>query len=248
MEEQAETALLHALGARIRAERESAGLTVTELAERAGVSRRYVTEAEAGRANLTVLKLAQIAQSLRLALSDLCDLPLGASRSERIALIGLRGAGKTALGRRLARELEVPFVELDERVERVAGLPLAAIFDLHGVEAYRRFEREALEQVLAEGQRQVIATGGSIVTSDSTYARLRDACRTIWLRAAPEEHLQRVLDQGDSRPMEGHPRAIEELREILARREPLYALADEHVDTTNLSEDQAIGALLGSTA
>ncbi len=224
-------ALLGELGTRIRSERTALGLTVTELAERAELSRRYVTEAEAGRANLTVLKLARMAEALKMTLGQLCDLQAHRPETERIALVGLRGAGKSTLGRLLAQSLEVPFVELDERVERHAGLSLAAIFDLQGVETYRRLEREALEQVLSEGQRQVIATGGSIVTSDETYARLREACRTIWLRAEPEEHLARVLDQGDHRPVEGHPRALEELREILSRRESLYALADSEVST-----------------
>lgn len=231
MTKQGDQALLFALGARIRRTREALGQTVTGLAERAGVSRRYVTEAEAGRANVTVLKLSAMAGALRVTLADLCDLPIAPPRTERIALVGLRGAGKTTVGRLLATALETPFVELDERVERLAGLSLTAIFDIQGVETYKRLEREALEEVLAEGQRQVIATGGSIVTSPETFARLRESCRTVWLRAAPEAHLERVLSQGDHRPVEGHPRALEELREILARRDELYALADEHLHT-----------------
>ena len=225
-------ALLRALGQRLRQERERRRFTVTDLAECANLSRRYVTEAEAGRANLTVLKLAQLAAALGLPLRDLCDLPAAGVRSERVALIGLRGAGKSTVGLALAQRLEVPFVELDERIERMAGLSLAAIFDLQGAEGYRAFEREALEEVLSEGQRVVIATGGSIVASAETYARLRSTCRTIWLSARPEEHLQRVLDQGDHRPMDGHPRALEELREILGRRERRYAMADRHLETS----------------
>lgn len=232
MGRQGEAALLTELGRRIRGQRESLGLTVTDLASESGLSRRYVTEAEAGRANLTLLKLARIAVVLRLSLAELCDLPLPGAATERIALIGLRGAGKTTVGRLLARNLEVPFVELDERIERRAGLSLAAIFDLQGVETYRRLEREALEEVLGEGQRLVIATGGSIVTSGETYARLRSSCRTVWLEAEPEAHLERVLDQGDHRPVDGRPRAMDELRDILARRSPLYAQADERIDTT----------------
>ena len=239
-------ALLGELGRRIRSERASLGLTLTELAEAAGLSRRYVTEAEAGRANLTVLKLARIAAALKLNLGQLCDLQALKPGTERIALVGLRGAGKSTLGRRLAQALEVPFVELDERIERQAGLALSAIFDLQGVETYRRLEREALEQVLSEGQRQVIATGGSIVTSDETYARLRESCRTIWLRAEPEEHLSRVLDQGDHRPVQGHPRALEELREILVRREPLYGLTDHEVSTTGRGVDEVLADIMGA--
>lgn len=226
-----EQALLSALGHRLREVREAHGLSVTDLAARAGVSRRHVTEAEAGRANLTVVKLAQLAAALRVPLGQLCDLPIGAHQGERLALVGLRGAGKSTLGRRLALELEAPFVELDARIEARAGLSLAEIFDLQGVEVYRELEREALEEVLAEGQRMVIATGGSLVTSPETFARLRESCRTLWLRASPEEHLERVLAQGDRRPVEGHPRAMEELREILERRAPLYALCDGRVET-----------------
>ncbi len=245
MSNQADQALLLALGARIRRTREELEMTVTALAERADVSRRYVTEAEAGRANLTVLKLAAMAGALRLSLSELCDLPAAAPRTERIALVGLRGAGKSTVGALLAKELETPFVELDERVERIAGLSLTAIFDLQGVETYRRLEREALEEVLAEGQRQVIATGGSIVTSPETFARLRESCRTVWLQAAPEAHLERVLAQGDHRPVEGHPRALEELREILLRREGQYEQADVTLNTDELTAEEAASQLLG---
>ena len=227
--------LLGALGRRLRALRERRGLNVTECAEQAGVSRRYVTEAEAGRANLTVLKLARLAAVCRVTLAELCDLPLvvAPTPAERVALVGLRGAGKSTVGRALAKRLEVPFVELDERIERRAGLDLAAIFDLQGVETFRRLERETLEDVLAGGQRQVIATGGSIVTSAETYERLRESCTTVWLRAEPEDHLSRVLEQGDHRPMEGHPRALDELREILDRRADAYALADFTAETSN---------------
>ena len=120
-------------------------------------------------------------------------------------------------------------------MERLAGLSLAAIFDLEGVDTYSRLEREALEEVLSEGQRMVIATGGSIVTREDSWTRVREACTTIWLRAAPELHLERVLAQGDQRPVEGHPRALDELRDILGRRGALYAMADEHVETSERS-------------
>lgn len=233
-------ALLRELGRKLRSERQRVGWTVTELAERGGVSRRYVTEAEAGRANLSVLKLAALARALRVPLGRLCDLTCARPALERVALVGLRGAGKSTLGRELARDLEVPFVELDERIERRAGLSLAAIFDLEGVEAYRRLEREALEEVLGEGQRMVIATGGSIVTSGGTWDRLRESCLTIWLQAAPELHLQRVLDQGDHRPVDGHPRALDELKEILERRSDLYAMADEHVETSGRTPEEVV--------
>ncbi|MEZ5975267.1 MAG: shikimate kinase [Planctomycetota bacterium] len=234
----ADQALLTALGNRLREARHATGLSVSELAHQAGVSRRYVTEAEAGRANLSLLKLASLARSLGLPLGELCDLPLAAGRWERVALVGLRGAGKSSVGRELARLLECPFVELDRRIEERSGLSIAEIFDLSGVETWRRLEREELERVLAGGQRQVLATGGSIVTAPATFARLRDACRTVWLKASPEAHLARVLDQGDKRPMEGRPRALEELRSLLSQRERLYARCEFQVDTDGRSVRQ----------
>lgn len=238
-----EQALLHELGRRLRAAREAQGLSVSELARRADVSRRTVTEAEAGRANLSILKLSRLARVIRAPLGELCDLPVSA-RGERIALVGLRGAGKSTVGRKLALELEAPFVELDERVERLAGMSLAEVFDLQGMATYRRLEREALEEVLSEGQRLVLATGGSIVEDEETFARLRESCRTVWLRATPEEHLSRVLDQGDRRPSAGRPRAMEELREILQTREPSYGKSEAQVITSTREVDGVVADVI----
>ena len=230
--------ILSDLGRRLREARLRSGLSLTELAERARVSRRYATDAEAGRANLSVLKLFDLARAAGIPLGELLLTPLGSKRSERVALVGLRGAGKSATGRALALALEVPFVELDQRVEALAGTTLAEIFSMHGEERFHVLEREALEDVLAEGERVVIATSGSIVASSETFARLRETCRTVWLRAEPEEHYQRVLDQGDRRPMANHPRAMAELRSILAEREPLYAQCEIEVGTSGKSVDE----------
>jgi XRE family aerobic/anaerobic benzoate catabolism transcriptional regulator len=236
-------AILADLGRRLRESRLRAGLSLTELAERAGVSRRYATDAEAGRANLSVLKLFDLARAAGIPLGDLLATPLAAKRSERIALVGLRGAGKSTVGRALALALEVPFVELDQRVEALAGTTLGEIFSTHGEERFHLLEREALEDVLAEGERVVIATGGSIVASQATFARLRETCRTVWLRAAPEEHYQRVLDQGDRRPMANHPRAMAELKSILAEREPAYVQCEIKVSTSGRSVEALIEAI-----
>jgi XRE family transcriptional regulator, aerobic/anaerobic benzoate catabolism transcriptional regulator len=153
-------------------------------------------------------------------------------RTRRIALIGLRGAGKSTLGTLLARDMRVPFIELDREIERVAGASLAEIFDLYGQVAYRRYERRALEAVLESHDRAVIATGGSIVAEAGTYDLLLTACYTIWLTAAPEEHMSRVVAQSDLRPMAGNHEAMADLRRILAGRETLYAKADARVETT----------------
>ncbi|MBL8862618.1 MAG: helix-turn-helix domain-containing protein [Planctomycetes bacterium] len=222
--------LLRELGQRLRAEREARGLSVSDLALRSGLSRRYLTEAEAGRANLSLLRVHDLARALDLALDELVR--EAAPPRERIALVGLRGAGKSTLGRALALRLEAPFVELDERVEALAGAPLGEVFALHGEEGYHRLEAEALEAVLREGGRLVLAVGGSLVTRPATFERLRRACRTVWLRASPDEHFERVLAQGDRRPMADRPRARAELEALLRQREPLYAACDLVVDTS----------------
>lgn len=228
------------LGRRLRAGRQKRGLSVAALAEQAELSRRYVTETEAGRANPSILVLAKLASALGLALPTLLDIPLRARALERIALVGLRGAGKSTIGRQLAQVLEAPFVELDARVEEVAGIELGEIFSVHGEDSFHRFEREALEQVLAEAERQVVAVGGSIVSSPENFQRLRQTCRTIWLRADAEDHFGRVLAQGDARPMRNRPRAMEELRGLLAEREPLYAKCEFSVDTSEKSEAEVL--------
>jgi XRE family aerobic/anaerobic benzoate catabolism transcriptional regulator len=236
--------ILADLGRRLREARFRTGLSLTEMAERAGVSRRYATDAEAGRANLSVLKLVDLARAAGIPVSELLATPLGGTHSERVALLGLRGAGKSTVGRALAIALEAPFVELDQRVEALAGSTLAEIFSLHGEERFHALEREALEAVLAQGERLVIATGGSIVASETTFARLRETCRTVWLRARPEEHYQRVVDQGDRRPMASHPRAMAELRSILAEREALYSRCAIEVDTSGRSVEEVVSAIL----
>lgn len=224
-------AFLARLGGHLRRLREERGLPLAELARRSRVSRRYLTEAEAGRANLSVEVLLRLAEALGKRPEALFALAAEA-RVERIALLGLRGAGKTTVGRLLARELEVPFVELDQRVEELAGLSLAELFALHGTEGFLRFEAEALERVLSEGSRLVLAAGGSIVQDATSFERLRATARTVWLRAEPEEHLARVRAQGDHRPMHARPRALEELRALLEARAPLYSRCEFRVTTS----------------
>jgi len=237
---------LKELGQRLRAARQNAKLSVTAAAEAAHVSRRHWTETEAGRANPSILVLSRQAAAARIQLSELVHMPWLLKDRERIALVGLRGAGKSTVGKALALALEMPFVELDRRVEQLAGLNLGELFELHGPEVFRRFEAEALEQVLAEGRRTIIATGGSIVSSTSTYDRLRTTCRTVWLRADPEDHFRRVVEQGDRRPMADHPRAMEELRAILARREPAYGQCDLSINTSDSTPEGVVEGILNA--
>ncbi len=169
---------------------------------------------------------------------------LGGERGSRLALIGLRGAGKTTLGRRLAERLGAPFLDMGAEIERDSGMSLSEIFSLSGQAAYRRLERRALERVLQSHERAVIETGGSIVSEPGTYELLLRACYTVWVKAAPEEHMSRVIAQGDYRPMAGNAEAMADLRSILAERDPLYAKADAVVDTTGQSEEESLSELL----
>jgi XRE family transcriptional regulator, aerobic/anaerobic benzoate catabolism transcriptional regulator len=162
----------------------------------------------------------------------------------RVALIGLRGGGKSTLGRMLAERLDVPFIELDREIERRSGANLSEIFDMFGQETFRRAEREALDDVLRRHPHFVIATSGSIVTEPGTLELLLASCFTVWVRAEPEEHMKRVMAQGDMRPMANNARAMEDLVSILKSREPLYAKAEAVLATTGKTPEQNLAELL----
>lgn len=166
-----------------------------------------------------------------------------AARRARIALVGLRGAGKSTLGARLGIDRNIPFIELDREIEKDTGMPLAEIFSLYGQPGYRAIEKRTLERVLREFDRAVISVAGGIVLEKETYDYLLSHCYTIWLKAQPEEHMSRVIAQGDFRAMAGSDRAMEDLRRILEAREPLYQKADMHVDTSRSSADQSFAKL-----
>ncbi len=166
-----------------------------------------------------------------------------ASRRKRIALIGLRGAGKSTLGNLLARELRVPFIEINREVERETGLPLNEMFALYGQSGYRRIERRCLERLIKDNERAVISVGGGIVAEEEAFKLLLGNCYTVWLKAAPEEHMARVLAQGDLRPMAGNEEAMEDLKRILAAREALYSKADAVVDTSGATPETSLAKL-----
>jgi XRE family aerobic/anaerobic benzoate catabolism transcriptional regulator len=281
---QPRTPLLDAVGHAVREKREHAGRSRRDLAERSGLSERFLADLEAGQGNISVERLSQLCTALGTtagallseaeralghaptAQSPLWQLLAGLSPDERreaetwlrarfgqgrgqgpsqiVALLGLRGAGKSTIGRQLAERLAVPFVELDELVERAAGLSLSGIFSLHGEAYYRRLAREVLARVLAEGDAAVIATGGSMVTDKDALRLLSKRCTTVWLKATPEDHWLRVLAQGDERPGAASENAQAELRALLAARAPLYAQAQVHVDTSRLGLEGAVEAVL----
>jgi XRE family aerobic/anaerobic benzoate catabolism transcriptional regulator len=167
-------------------------------------------------------------------------------RRDRVALIGLRGAGKSTLGALLAERLACPFIELDREVEIEAGAPLSAIFDLYGQAVFRRMERRCLEQVIDRHPRAVIAAGGGLVSDPATFERLLSSCYTAWIKASPAEHMERVIAQGDMRPMAHNREAMSDLGRILRTREPLYGKADVHIETSGRAPEDSLRTLLAA--
>jgi XRE family aerobic/anaerobic benzoate catabolism transcriptional regulator len=168
------------------------------------------------------------------------------ARSSRIALIGLRGGGKSTLGKRLAEDLGFPFVELSAEIEKFAGCTVAEIQALYGQNAYRRYERRALEEAIQIHGECVIAVPGGLVSDAATFNELLAHCTTVWLKATPEDHMKRVVAQGDLRPMASSKEAMEDLKGILATRTPFYSKADYTIDTS-AQPLEATFALLRST-
>ena len=162
-----------------------------------------------------------------------------AARRRRAALIGLRGAGKSTLGSRLGQEMNIPFIELDGEIEKDTGMPLGEIFSLYGQTGYRAIERRSLERVLHEQARAILSVGGGVVSEKETYDYLLSNCYTVWIKARPEEHMARVIAQGDLRAIAGGNQAMEDLRRILEAREPLYRKADMYLDTSGSSVEES---------
>jgi XRE family transcriptional regulator, aerobic/anaerobic benzoate catabolism transcriptional regulator len=232
--------LLGEVGRRVRERRKAKEMTLKELARAAGLSERFVSDLEAGRANISVMNLAEVAQALEVPLAGFFAAP---DRGV-VALLGLRGAGKSTVGAALAAKLEVPFFELDRLVEQEAGMGLAEIFAIHGEAYYRSVELKALRRFLDSHPRAVLATGGGVVTSEAAYRLLLERTRTVWLKATPKEHWERVVRQGDLRPMQNRPQARAELKRRLEEREPLYSRAERTVATSGRSVGEVVGALL----
>jgi len=231
-------ALLSQIGSLIRTRRNSMGWTLKDIAERSGVSSRFLSDLECGKGNISVARLADVARALDVPLVSL--MPSEENRKTVVALAGLRGAGKSTIGKALAKHLRVPLVELDAQIEKQANLSLGELFSLHGESYYKRLAYDILLKLLAQDESMVIATGGSVVTDPETWQVLKRRTHTVWLKATPEDHWKRVLGQGDTRPMANRTSAMAELRSILSQRAPLYAEAAQTIDTSSVRVSEAV--------
>jgi XRE family transcriptional regulator, aerobic/anaerobic benzoate catabolism transcriptional regulator len=246
------TALLRDIGARVRHERAKRAVTRKTLAQQCRTSERYLAQIELGTANPSVLVLDSIARALDLDPVDL--MPPGrargapggraVNRARRIALIGLRGAGKSTLGAGLAKKLGCPFVEIDKMIEREHGAPVATLFEVYGQGTFRRYERDCLTRLVAAYEAAVIATAGGIVADDETFGELLDRTHVIWLQASPAEHMSRVMAQGDFRPMADNRNAMNDLNAILAARAASYGRSHARIDTSGKSPDACVAELV----
>jgi len=226
---------------RVRKLRKARGFTRAALAERSGLSVRFLARIEASEGNVSLVRLGHLAEALGTTPGELIrpeDDPTGV-----LALVGMRGAGKSTVGPILARRLSVPFVEMDAWIVEASGLPLDQIFELHGERYYRKLERETMERILDRERAAVIAAAGGVVNEPTTWRLLLERTTVVWLRARPEDHWSRVVGQGDRRPMADHPDAMAELRAMLSARQSRYAQAHVVVDTSERDPGEIVEAI-----
>ena len=266
------------IGLIVKKYRSKRGITRQVLANKSGISLRYLAQLESGKANPTISIITNIAHALNLSLSDiflnnkntnnlnLMDQRFNTLNSHqkdkvydlisdiykenklnknknKIALIGLRGAGKSTLGNMLHKEYEYPLFEATNEIEMLGGMNINEIIELGGQGMYRRFEYDVVKSLSNNHKKIVLLTGGSIVSEHKTYSYLLNNYFTIWIKASPKEHMQRVMNQGDSRPMASNPRAMDDLNNILNERISLYSKADLIVDTENTTVKKAYNNL-----
>lgn len=228
----------------MRERRQERGWTLADLATRAGLSLRFVGQLERGQANISVSRLSDVAEALDARLAWIVDPGgVGTHIASWISLLGVRGAGKSTIGTGLADALGVPFIELDRLIEESAELSLPEIFSIHGEPYYREVEHRVLARLLATPGPGVVATGGSLVTHPESWSLLRTKTRTVWLKADAKDHWNRVLAQGDDRPMRSRTNAFEQLQALLTSRVPLYREAELTVNTSGRRPDDIIERL-----
>lgn len=247
------------LGERVRKARNEKGWSQATLAETSGLSLRYVGQLEAGEANVSLDRLGQVAGALEVSLTFLVaglgpvhdpvdQIAMGVRslpdttqrdladsiqrRPHKVSLIGLRGAGKSTIGRLVAEQWGRPFIDLNEQVTRASGMTIAEVFEFHGETRYHQLCVEALERIMVAPTPSIVEVGGSVVLHPDAWNLLERHSHIIWLSATPEDHLARVTAQGDLRPMEGRQDALGELQQILTSRRSFYARADQEIDTT----------------
>lgn len=266
-------ALQARVGDRVRGARGARGMSRRVLSEVSGVSPRYLAQLEGGEGNISIGLLFRVAEALGVSMealvspSDLTPearrigeafaaadtatqanvrglLSGATSKSGRVCLIGLRGAGKSTLGAAAAKALDAPFIELNRAIEAAGGMPIGEIMGLYGPEGYRQLEADALDKIVAEQDRAIVAVAGGIVSDADTFDRLLDRFHTIWVKASPEEHMARVRAQGDTRPMDGNPQAMAQLCLILTGRETEYGRADAVLDTGGRGVEASLTELL----
>lgn len=235
------------VGNRVRLARRQKSMSRKILSDLSGVSQRYLAQLEAGSGNISLAILYRIAKALNLEPQwFLINEAASVDKAQRICLIGLRGAGKSTLGKYVAEKLSYEFIELNHAIERLCGMDVGEVIALYGQEGYRRLEGQAIEAIVETKNKVILAAAGGVVSETETFDKLLSSFNTVWLKAQPEEHMQRVHDQGDVRPMAGNPRAMDDLKSILTSREALYARADIMLDTSGKTLEESRKDLLNS--
>jgi len=236
---------LAGVGNRVRKERRAAKLSRRALSESSGVSERYLAQLETGSGNISLTILYRIAIALEKEPQwFLLATETNSRKAQRICLLGLRGAGKSTLGRYIAEQLSYKFIELNHAIESHSGMAISELMALYGQEGYRKLEGQAIRAIIESNSKVILAAAGGVVSEAETLDAVLSSFHTVWLKASPEEHMQRVRDQGDVRPMAGNPRAMEDLKSILTNREALYARADIMVDTSGKPLEDSQSELL----
>jgi XRE family aerobic/anaerobic benzoate catabolism transcriptional regulator len=237
-----DTGLLSDIGSKVRARRTRMGWTLKDIADRSGVSCRFLTDLEAGRGNISIVRLSHVARALDVPLMSLFPTEEH-DHHHIITLVGLRGAGKTTIGQALARTLKVPFIELDSLIEEQANLSLSELFALHGEAYYKRIAYDVLLKMVGRDERVVAAVESAVVTDPESWHLLKHQTHTIWLKASPEDHWKRVLGQEGTDQGNHRHSAITELRSIIAQRTLMYSEAAQTIDTSALGVSEAVGII-----